>query len=101
MIKGNLNFRQNIIGFWLVCDDCRTRFTKNEINLMVNLFIAYGGYFGRDVKKDQALTLEQKLERLRIENNKYKLNKNLFRRNAKSLHDALLLGIPPSHLSVR
>ncbi|MBD3196092.1 MAG: hypothetical protein GF317_13625 [Candidatus Lokiarchaeota archaeon] len=30
-----------------VCQNCINRFTKDDVELMLNLFIAYGGYFGQ------------------------------------------------------
>ena len=94
-IKGNANYRHNIVGLWLVCKECRARFSKDEITLMINLFIAYGGYFGRDEQVQEGLTFQQKLELLNIQ------DKEFMRKNAKPLHDALLLGISPAQLSIQ
>lgn len=41
----------------LICQDCCNMFSKEDIELILDLFIAYGGYFGKLKPSDFSLVL--------------------------------------------
>ena len=40
-------FYQSAVNNRIICERCYRMFSRDDIELMINLFIAYGGYFGK------------------------------------------------------
>ena len=81
------------LNFGLVCHDCYKKFSEDDIDLMINMFIAYGGYFGKNQGSVFSLKilLNDLVNEIKIE----KGNINLKELNIKMLHRALIYGITP------
>lgn len=93
--NANKNARIKRLGtqFGIICNDCHEEFSQDEIELISNMCIAFGGYFGK-LKTSKILNY-QIIKELAEE---FKLNKDkiaLSTINIKLLHKALLYGIPP------
>ncbi len=82
--------------FGVICKDCSEQFSDQEIELMANMFLAFGGYYNqlhssKDVKfhllKEIARDYKQKQQQI------IKLESDI-----KTLHKALLHGIPLAQL---
>jgi hypothetical protein len=86
------------LNFGLVCDDCYKSFPEEDIELMLNMFIAYGGYFGK--KQGSIFSLKILLKDLVDEITIEKENINVKELNIKMLHKALLYGIAPKEFLI-
>ncbi len=74
----------------IVCPRCWKLFSKEDIELIIDLFFAYGGYFGKNHSSDFSLN-EILKDLIQEPENKYDLEVL----NIKLLHKALLCGITP------
>jgi len=92
-ITHRATFYQSGVHSRVVCEICYKRFPKNDIELMVNLFNAYGGYFGKYKKLKSSVF--KKLKEL----NETDINKDNVTSadgvNLQLLHAALLFGFSP------
>jgi len=84
------------VNYKIICGDCHKRFSKEDIELMTNMFVAFGGYFGK--YKDSKFSVYKILKDLtaEIEINKEKIN--LKKLDVRTLHKALTRGITPQEL---
>ncbi|KKL73986.1 hypothetical protein LCGC14_2069440, partial [marine sediment metagenome] len=71
------------------------QFSTEDIELMANMFIAYGGYFG--MQKDSRISTRNILEKLTTELGKQGDDVNFEQVNIQVFHKALLQGIAPKH----
>ena len=81
------------INLGVICITCYRAFSTEDIEMMANMFIAYGGYYG--MIKDRTFSVLKALEYL-IENSNVKdkfLNTDFL--NIKLMHKALLHGVSP------
>ena len=78
------------ISFGVVCEVCYKNNSPEDLELMANLFMAYGGYFGK--LKDQEFSLYDALDSLTSDGSSYK---SILGQNIKGLHQALLHGVGP------
>lgn len=77
----------------VICEKCFKKFSSNDIELMVNLFTAFGGYFGKHKKPEYILYII--LKELK-EKSKYRENSfSAAEIKLQLLHKALLYGISP------
>ncbi|MBN1800103.1 MAG: 50S ribosome-binding GTPase [Candidatus Lokiarchaeota archaeon] len=76
-----------------VCDTCLHEITLADINMIHQMFLAYGGYFG--MKKTQNGKDENIIAFLRNEIKSKKNGIDPIDRHVKVLHESLLLGIYP------
>ncbi len=77
----------------VICEKCFKKFSSNDIELMVNLFTAFGGYFGKHKKPEYILYII--LKELK-EKSKYRENSfSAVEIKLQLLHKALLYGISP------
>ncbi|MBD3196976.1 MAG: hypothetical protein GF317_18125 [Candidatus Lokiarchaeota archaeon] len=76
-----------------VCTRCRHHFPEEDIELMLNMFIAYGGYYGKLSCQDFSLAQIFKSEEFPNETVNQPQQVNI-----KLLHSALLHGISPREL---
>ena len=94
----NSNFKIKKIGmsFGIVCEDCTKSFSDKEMELVHNIFIAFGGYFGllSNSKESSYSKLKEIAEDYKA------LNKDVaeIENDIKTLHSALLYGITPRQL---
>jgi len=92
-IEDNTYIYQLGLNYSLVCDSCFQRFSKEDIELMTNFFLAFGGYFGS--LKDEHFSIQKVLDELIEEIQAKKERLNLNELNIKILHKSLLYGITP------
>lgn len=92
----SVNIKKVGSNFVVVCVECFERFTMIELELMHNLFIAFGGYFGKcgSSKEESYLKLEE------IAKEYSKLGKNVAEivNDLETTYQALLHGITPVQL---
>jgi len=82
---------QSKILYIPVCENCRTIFSEADINLVLNMFLAYGGHFGQYPKEEFSLPII--LKSLGIEGESMKTQ--LEEINIRMMHVAFLHGITP------
>jgi hypothetical protein len=77
----------------VICTKCCQRFSKQDTELILSLFMVYGGYFGK-IEKHQFSLLEELQKRM---NNRKVLkdSKQLEEINSYLLYRALLHGVTP------
>ena len=82
--------------FGTVCEECAKAFSDEEIELMHNMFSAFGGYFGKmsDSKELSYSKLEEIAKGYKEQNKKI----NNIENDVKTLHSAFLYGISPQQL---
>jgi len=79
------------LSFGVVCEECYNNNSSDDLELMANLFMAFGGYFG--MRKDSDYSLYKALKTLTSGNN---ANGSIIELNINLLHQALLHGVSPS-----
>ena len=93
-----LNIKIKKIGnaFGTVCEECVKAFNDEEIELMHNMFSAFGGYFGK-MSNSKELSYA-KLEEIAKGYKEQNKNINNIENDIKTLHSAFLYGISPQQL---
>jgi hypothetical protein len=81
---------QSTLNYGLICRDCIKKFSEEEIEVVLNLFILYGGYFGKHARTHFSV-ITKLLEIVEKEGEEFDLEKT----NMKLLHEALTHGITP------
>ncbi|MFX1410762.1 MAG: hypothetical protein ACFFA6_10435 [Promethearchaeota archaeon] len=92
-IKTRASVYRTGVHIRIICESCYKRFSEDEIELMVNLFTAFGGYFGKYKKPEYILYII--LKELK---EKYRERESFFSAdeiNIQILHKALLYGVSP------
>ena len=77
--------------FGVICEQCATSFSKDEIELMYHMFTVFGGYFGK-LKSTQ--TSKYKILKEFVEDTQGFIQSNLAK-DIKLQHKAFLFGISP------
>jgi len=80
---------QSPTNYAVVCKQCLTRFTQNDIEMMIGLFFLYGGYFGK--LKNRTFSLDEALSNMEMPLNKEEVEEM----NQKLMHNALIHGLEP------
>ena len=82
--------------FGTVCEECTKTFSDEEIELMHNMFNAFGGYYGKmsNSKELSYSKLEEIAKRYKEQNKSI----NNIENDIKTLHSAFLYGISPQQL---
>jgi hypothetical protein len=83
--------------FGVICRDCSEQFSDQEIELMANMFLAFGGHFNQyqtPKERQQQIITEVAGEYLRKEQTSAKLKSDV-----KTLHRAFLNGISLAQLT--
>ena len=80
---------QSPLNFAVVCQQCLSRFTQNDIEMMIGLFFLYGGYFGK--LKNRTFSLDDALSSMEMPLNKEEVEEM----NQKLMHKALIHGLKP------
>ena len=75
----------------VICKSCRDRFSGDDIEMIVNLFFVYGGYFGQYAKSDFSIddVIVEFAEQLETKRGAFHSG------NVKMWHKALTHGITP------
>jgi uncharacterized Zn-finger protein len=96
-IVGKHRFIELAMNYGVICPECDCRFNNDEIELISNLFIAYGGYFGskKGISKNSTHQIMKKLSNLHDLSSK---NIEINALDVKILHQALLHGISPRQI---
>lgn len=89
--KKGARIYQKGLSFGVVCEECYKNNSSEDLELMANLFMAYGGYFG--IRKESDYSLYKVLKTLTSGDNG---NGSIIELNINFLHQALLHGISPS-----
>jgi len=84
------------VNYKIICGDCHKRFSKEDIELMANMFAAFGGYFGK--YKDSKYSVFTTLKDLTAEIEIDEKNIDLKKLDVRTLHKALTRGITPQEL---
>ena len=89
-IVSSASIYQKGFNFGVVCKHCYENNSPDDLELMANLFLAYGGYFGK--LKNPDFSLYDMLETIvkKVEN-----KENVEELHIKYMHHALLNGITP------
>ena len=83
-------------SFGVVCEVCAKTFKDEEIELMHNMFTAYGGYYGKmSISKELSYS---KLEEIAKRYKEQYRDINNIKSDVKTLHSAFLYGISPQQL---
>jgi len=82
--------------FGTLCKECAKAFNDEEIELMHNMFTAYGGYYGK--MSDSKELSYSKLEDIAKRYKKQYRDINNIKSDVKTLHSAFLYGISPQQL---
>jgi len=91
VIKERHKMYQTSLKLGVICRSCRKRFSDEDIEMIVNIFFAFGGYFGKFDKSkfsmdDVIVEFAEQLEAKEI---------NLHSANVKMWHRVLIHGITP------
>ena len=82
--------------FGIVCEECAKAFSDEEIELMHNMFTAFGGYYGKmSISKELSYS---KLEEIAKDYKEQYRDTNEVENDVKTLHSAFLYGISPQQL---
>ncbi|MHA2010154.1 MAG: hypothetical protein ACW99E_21850 [Promethearchaeota archaeon] len=93
IIEDRAQIYQAGISWGVLCIDCYKNFSSEDIELMTNMFIAYGGYFGK--RKGSDFSTNKVLKKILSELQLQRKKVNVEGLNLKMLHRALLYGITP------
>ena len=86
---------QSKTTFGVVCYNCIKKFSQEDIELILNLFLVYDGYFGQlKDHKDCKYSIETVIKSTLTKLKKKKLNIDEF--NMRLLHVVLLYGFTPN-----
>lgn len=85
---------QSKFNYSVICSRCKNLFNQEEIEIALNLFTLYGGYFGK-YREDQFSIIERLLKI--VENEDENFNPEIT--NMKLLHFALIHGITPGEFN--
>ncbi len=90
-IKDRNALYQSSLKLGVICKPCRQRFSKDDIEMIVNMFFAFGGYFGQFEKSEFSIddTIVEFAEQLDASNSTFHLQ------NVKMWHKILTHGIAP------
>jgi hypothetical protein len=95
-IKRGASIYQEGLTFGVVCEYCYKNNSPEDLELMANLFLAYGGYFGK--RKEKKFSAYKTIKKLMSKFQPRKEPDALIERNIKMTHQALLYGITPQEL---
>lgn len=94
--KLNLKIKKIGNAFGTVCEECAKAFNDEEIELMYNMFTAYGGYYGK-MSNSKELSYSKLEEIAKAYKEQYR-DINDVESDIKTLHSAFLYGISPQQL---
>ena len=91
VIKDRHELYQSSLKLGVICKSCRERFSEEDVEMIVNLFFAFGGYFGQFDKSEFSIDemVIEFAEQLDSGNSTFHLQ------NVKMWHKILTHGIAP------
>ena len=92
-IENSATIYQEGLHFGTVCEKCYKTNSREDLELMANLFLAYGGYFG--MIKDSNFSLYTTLKMVTSKMNAKEKDISVEKLNIKLMHQVLLHGITP------
>ncbi len=92
-LKKGATIYQEGLSFGVVFSDCYRANSEQDLELIANMFLAYGGYFG--MLKRKKFSVYKALKKLISEIQGSKDSENIIELNTKMLHQALLYGVTP------
>ena len=95
-IKRGASIYQEGLTFGVVCERCYRNNSQEDLELMANLFLAYGGYFGK--LKEKQFSVYKTIKTLISKIQPGKEPDTLIEMNIKMMHQALLYGVTPQEL---
>ena len=95
-IKRGASIYQEGLTFGVVCENCYKNNSQEDLELMANLFLAYGGYFGK--LKEKKFSVYKTIKKLISKIQPGKEPDTLIEMNIKMMHQALLYGVSPQEL---
>ena len=90
-IKERHKIYQSSLKLGIICNQCRQRFSNEDIEMMVNLFFAFGEYFG--ARERSKFSIKDIIIEFAIDLNEGKAN--FQSQNVKMWHKVLTHGITP------
>ena len=84
-----LELFKDVLFPYILCSKCKHEFTGEDLNLMMNLFMLYGGYFGKN--KLESFSLVKSIHEVITDERNIKPEQM----NIRLMHRALLHGISP------
>lgn len=95
-IKRGASIYQEGLTFGVVCEECYKSNSQQDLELMANLFLAYGGYFGK--LRRNKFSVYKTIKKLMEKFQPGKDLDSLIELNIKMMHQALLYGVTPQEL---
>jgi hypothetical protein len=95
-IKGNHRITKLAMNYAIICENCNDKFTSEELELISNIFTAFGGYFGQ--MEGDSKSVYHTIKRLSNMYQEVDKKIDLSAVDIKILHQALLHGISPSQI---
>ena len=92
-IKDNSAVYQSKTNYGIICGKCYQKFSEEDIELMLILFLTYGGYFGQ-LPKDQ-FSLIKALKDIHDKTSMNDTSPQIGEINMRLLHKSLLHGLYP------
>lgn len=95
IIRGASIYKEGL-SFGVACERCYKNNSLEDLELMANMFLAYGGYFGK--LREKRFSVNKTIKKLML---KFQTGKKLDRLidvNIKMTHQALLYGVTPQEL---
>ncbi len=83
-------------SFGVVCEECAKTFKDEEIELMHNMFTAFGGYYN-SMRNSKEVSYS-KLEEIAKEYKEQHKDINIIKNDVKTLHTSILYRISPQQL---
>jgi len=92
-IKENSTIYQSKTNYGIVCDSCCQNFSEEDIELVLTLFLTYGGYFGK-LPKEQ-FSFHKDLKEIQDSVDVKEDSTQILEINTRLLHRSLLHGLYP------
>ena len=92
-IKENSTVYQSKTNYGIVCDSCCQNFSEEDIELVLTLFLTYGGYFGK-LPKEQ-FSFHKDLKEIQDSVDVKEDSTQILEINTRLLHKSLLHGLYP------
>ena len=92
-IKDNSAVYQSKTNYGIVCDSCCQNFSEEDIELVLTLFLSYGGYFGKFPKEQ--FSFHEALIEIHYSVDMKEDSTQILEINTRLLHRSLLHGLYP------
>jgi len=92
-LKRGASIYQEGLTFGVVCEQCYRKNSQEDLELMANMFLAYGGYFG--MERPKKFSVYKIIKKLMAKIQPGKEPDTLIEQNIKMMHQALIYGVTP------